>query len=81
MYNKYIKCIKNLKIKTSGWNDNSVVKSNGYSSRGFRFKSQHSHGNSQPFITLVREDPTSSSGLHKVQKIFVHMVQKCTKAK
>jgi hypothetical protein len=49
--------------------------------RGLRFKSQQSHGNSQPFVTLAQEDPNSSSGFPEMQKMSVHAVQKYTKAK
>lgn len=42
----------------------SMVKSSGCSCRGPGFGSQQPHGDSQPFITTVRRDPTSSSDLH-----------------
>ena len=45
---------KGIMEKSVGWQDGSVVKSTGYSSEGHEFKSQQSHGGSQP--TVMRSD-------------------------
>jgi hypothetical protein len=42
-----------IRHKSRGWVDDSVVKSNGCSSRGHGFNSQHLHGRSQLSITIV----------------------------
>jgi hypothetical protein len=44
-------CNKN--IQTGGWEDGSVIKSNGCSSRGPEFKSQHPYVGLKLFIPVV----------------------------
>ena len=64
----YIFTINNKQIsyknKARGWRYGSVVKST-CSCRGPRFGSQNPHSSSQPPVTLVPEDLTPSSGLHR----------------
>jgi hypothetical protein len=45
------------------YSDGSAVNDTGYSCRGSKFKSQHSHDSTQSSITLVSEDTRPSSGL------------------
>jgi hypothetical protein len=52
-----------FKICMKGWRDGSTVKNTDYSSRGPGFNFQNVHDNQQPSITLVPENPASSSDL------------------
>ena len=54
-----------------GWRDGSEVKSTDCSSRGPEFKSQQSHGGSQP---SVMGDPMPSSGVSEdSDSVFIYM--------
>lgn len=53
------------KEKSQCGRDSSVVKKTCYSCRGTGLDSQHSCGNSQPNVTLVRGNPKLSADLHR----------------
>lgn len=60
------------------WSDCSVVRNTGWSFREHRFNSQHPHSTSQPSVTAVLGDPTTSSFLrghqtHMQKKTSIHI--------
>lgn len=56
--------------KTWGWSDGSVVKSTGCSLREPEFDSQQPHGDSQPSLTVISEDPMPSSDFLRHQALW-----------
>jgi hypothetical protein len=57
-----------------------MAKSTGCSGKGSDFDSLHKHGGSQPPVTLVPGDLTSSSGLlgHQACRIYANTIRKKT---
>lgn len=58
---------KCLKDNGGDWKVGSTVKSTHYPHTGLGFDSHHPHGGSRLSVTLVPEDPTPSSDLHRHQ--------------